>query len=152
MVCHGGAAEAGPGDFCHSVHDARTGRQHFKEDTAVLCVSHLGKRPSQTAEIVLEGNPTTGFDWHWVVDGEGQMDIEREYEVDWQPSFEDDIMPPGTGGHSRFKLQGVAPGEVTITFTYRRAWEEKAPLYTLVYRVRVDEELNVSILGSSFDW
>ena len=107
---------------------------------------------SCTPVLVLKGNPTTGFDWHCEVDCEGIVAIESEYMVDWQPSFDGDIMPAGTGGHSRFTLRGVAPGEVNITFTYRRAWEEKAPLYTLVYRVRVDEELNVLILGSSFDW
>lgn len=110
------------------------------------------KKTSQTAEIVLKGNPTTGFDWHCEADCEGFVDIEREYLVDWQPSFEEDIMPSGTGGHSRFTLQGVASGEVTITFTYRRPWENQTPPYTLVYRVCVDEELNVTILSSSFDW
>ena len=102
--------------------------------------------------LILEGNRTTGFDWSWAVDQDNIVGISCAYAVNWQPESDNDIMPAGTGGHSRITLTGIAPGEATITFAYRRAWEEKEPLYTLVYRVRVDEALNVTILGSSFDW
>jgi len=106
----------------------------------------------QMAVIMLECNRTTGFDWSWEVDHEGIAGVVCEYAVNWQPATEGDIMPPGTGGCSKITLTGIAPGETTITFSYRRPWEEKEPLYILCYRVRVDEDLNVTILGSSFVW
>ena len=106
----------------------------------------------QMPVIMLKCNRTTGFDWSWEVDHEDIVEILCEYAVNWQPASEGDIMPPGTGGCSKIALAGIAPGETTITFSYRRPWEEKEPLYTLCYRVRVDEDLNVTILGSSFDW
>lgn len=58
----------------------------------------------------------------------------------------------GGGGEYRFALTGLQEGTATITFTYARAWEDKAPLYTLTYQVRVDADMNVAILGCSFDW
>ena len=111
-----------------------------------------GKKPPQTAVIVLKGNRTTGFDWSWEIDKENMVAVDCDYVVNWQPENEGDIMPPGVGGCCNITLTGLAPGTATITFTYRRPWEEKEPLYTLVYRVSVDEKLNVTILGSSFDW
>ena len=100
----------------------------------------------------LECNRTTGFDWSWEIDRENVIEIACDYVVNWHPEYEGDIMPPGVGGCCNITLTGLAPGTATITFTYRRPWEEKEPLYTLVYRVSVDEKLNVTILGSSFDW
>ena len=102
--------------------------------------------------LVLEGNRTTGYDWYWEADCDDIVGITGEYTVSWQPENDEAIMPTGVGGQSKFTLHGLAAGNATITFTYRRAWEEKAPLYTLVYHVRVDEVLNVTILSSSFDW
>ena len=123
---------------------------------AMLCVSPVvlaedGAGPVAPV-LVLEGNRTTGFDWSWEVDCEDIVSVACEYAVDWQPASDEDMIPSGAGGRSRITLTGLTSGEATITFTYRRPWEDAAPLYTLVYQVRVDEELNVAILGSSFDW
>lgn len=102
--------------------------------------------------IMLEGNRTTGFDWSWEIDREYVVAVDCDYVVNWQPENGGDIMPPGVGGCCNITLTGLAPGTATITFTYRRPWEEKEPLYTLVYRVSVDEKLNVTILSSTFAW
>ena len=123
---------------------------------AVLCMGTVAMAEDGAEPIapvlMLEGNRTTGFDWYWAVDSEDVVGIACEYVTSWQPENDEDIMPPGTGGYSRITLAGITPGEATITFTYRRPWEEKEPLYTLVYCVRVDEDLNVTILSSRFDW
>ncbi len=102
--------------------------------------------------LMLEGNRTTGFDWSWEIDRENVVAVASDYVVNWQPENEGDIMPPGVGGCCNITLTGLASGTATITFTYRRPWEEKEPLYTLVYRVSVDEKLNVTILSSAFVW
>jgi predicted secreted protein len=102
--------------------------------------------------LMLECNRTTGFDWSWEIDRENVVDVACEYVVNWHPESEEDIMPPGVGGCCNITLTGLAPGAATITFTYRRPWEEKEPLYTLVYRVSVNEQLNVTILSSAFVW
>ena len=102
--------------------------------------------------IMLTGNPSTGYSWSWDIDEADVVDVGVEYAIDWQFRREDEPMPPGMGGRYQFTLTGLNPGEASITFVYERPWEAEAPLYVLVYRVCVDEELNVTILGSSFDW
>ena len=102
--------------------------------------------------IMLTGNPSTGYSWSWDIDEADVVDVGVEYATDWKFRQEDEPMPPGMGGRYLFTLTGLNPGEASITFVYERPWETEAPLYVLVYRVCVDEELNVTILGSSFDW
>lgn len=109
--------------------------------------------PIWQSDIVLKGNQSTGYSWQCVAaNGEAFVLVVSQYRLDWQPDGEDDIPPPGTAGSYFFALKGVSAGEETITFTYKRIWEEVEPLYTLIYHVRVDEDLNVTILSSSFDW
>ena len=109
--------------------------------------------PVMQPDIVLKGNQSTGYSWQWeTASGDALLRVLSKYELDWQPEGEPNIPPPGAGGWYYFSLVGVAPGEKSIIFTYKRIWEEKEPLYTLVYHVRVDEDLNVTILSSSFDW
>ena len=102
--------------------------------------------------LVMESNPSTGFDWDWEIDNEAVVSVSTAYVSDMYYDVPDMMPPIGGGGRTRIQLTGLTPGEATITFTYKRSWEEDAPLYTLFYHVRVDEELNVMILGSSFDW
>lgn len=101
--------------------------------------------------LVLEGNPTTGYDWLWESDHEGVVTVSMAYVADMYYDVPDMVPPVGGGGRYRVVLTGLCPGEATITFVYKRAWEEGS-LYTLVYRIRVDDDLNVAILSSSFDW
>lgn len=99
-------------------------------------------------EVILAGNPTTGYSWTWTTDAdEAIVAVEGGY----VPAEAAEGMV-GVGGQYCFVLQGVAAGETVITFAYARPWENQAPLYTIVYHVRVDENLNVTILSSSFDW
>lgn len=119
---------------------------------AANIISVMAKEASLSPVLVLESNRTTGYDWNWTIDNEAVVSIARENVADASYQVEDTVPPVGGGDKARITLVGLTPGEATITFAYRRAWEEKAPLYTLVYRVSVDEMLNVTILSSSFDW
>lgn len=101
--------------------------------------------------LVLDSNPSTGFDWSWVIDNEAVVSVSKTYVSDQYYDVPDVMPPVGGCGKDRIVLSGLKPGDAVVTFTYKRPWEENA-LYTLVYRVRVDEELNVTVLGSSFDW
>ena len=104
-------------------------------------------------DVVLTGNQSTGYSWQCAAaNGEAIVKVVSQYRLDWQQDGEANFPPPGTGGRYYFSLNGVSAGEETLTFTYKRIWEDVEPLYTLVYHVRVDEALNVTILSSSFDW
>ena len=95
--------------------------------------------------VMLKGNPTTGYAWQAVVEAAEVLSVSVEYSAENTGLI-------GSGGQYEVRFMGLMPGEATITMTYARPWENQTPLYTLVYRVCVDEELNVTILSSSFDW
>lgn len=101
--------------------------------------------------LVLTGNPTTGYDWLWESDHEGVVMVSTAYVSDMYYDMPGIVPPVGGGGRYRVVLTGLCPGEATLTFSYKRAWEEES-LYTLVYHIRVDDDLNVTILSSRFDW
>ena len=92
-------------------------------------------------EIKLEGNLTTGYSWEYTMEPEGIIkEIDNQYNDE---SEEERIV--GEGGEFVFTFQSVKPGETTLTFEYRRPWEEEEPLETKTFIATVDEELNLSI-------
>lgn len=105
------------------------------------------------AQIVLKENLSTGYSWQWRIESAGGLvEVESRYVLDADPADDRDPLPPGTGGRREIVLIGREPGEAVITFTYQRAWEEKAPLYTLVYTVCAEEDGTVTILRCDFAW
>ena len=101
--------------------------------------------------LVLRSGPSTGYDWSWKSDNENVLAVNKKFVADRVSSVQAVVPMVGGGGRDLMTLSGLNAGETTVTFTYKRSWEENA-LYTLVYHVRVDEDLNVIILSSSFDW
>lgn len=109
------------------------------------------EKPLQRAEIILKGNPTTGYTWDWqAVSGSGHVDIACEV----VSAKMNDAALVGSPVRFTYVVTGVQPGDVEICFTYARPWEHDPvmALYNLYYDVRVDDDLNVTILGSRFDW
>ena len=124
-----------------------------KEGHVAAGIISLDNGEGPTAPVlVMESNPGTGYDWSWEIDDEAVAAVSTEYVPDMYYDVPDMMPPIGGGGRTRIQLTGLTHGEATITFSYKRVWEEKEPLYTLVYRISVDEDLNVTILSSSFDW
>ena len=78
-----------------------------------------------TYEVVLDANPTTGY--QWVVDfDENYLElVDRHFKVD------SDLGPPapGRGGTETFVFRAVAKGSTQVQFTYLRPWEGE-PLET----------------------
>ncbi|MBQ3157332.1 MAG: protease inhibitor I42 family protein [Clostridia bacterium] len=108
------------------------------------------KKPSQTAEIVLKGNPTTGYSWDWQgLSGDSCIKVSCE-----TAEVNDDRELVGAPVKYTYVLEGTQPGYVEICFTYARPWahDPTMALYNLYYDIHVDEELNVSILNTRFDW
>ena len=123
-----------------------------KEGYVAAGIIALDNGEGPTAPVlVMESNPSTGFDWDWEIDNEAVVSVSTVYVSDMYYDVPDMMPPVGGGGKDRVVLSGLNPGDAVVTFTYKRPWEENA-LYALVYHVCVDEDLNVTILGSSFDW
>jgi predicted secreted protein len=88
----------------------------------------------QMLDVVLEGNPTTGY--QWMVDS-----IDREVlreTGDW--TFEPDSDADGAGGLVKQRFRAFAPGETELYLAYRQSWEEDTPpLETFTVQVSVVE-------------
>ena len=95
----------------------------------------------KTAVIQLDGNPTTGYSWEYTMKPEGIIqEVDNQYKSDTENQ---DIV--GQGGEFTFTFSGVKAGETTLTFEYRRSWEEEEPLETKTFTATVDEALNITI-------
>lgn len=115
----------------------------------IISVASSGAQASPA--LVFDSSPSTGYEWTWKIDNENVLAVSKKYVADRYYSVQDVAPMIGGGGKDIMILSGLKAGETTVTFTYKRSWEENA-LYTLIYCVRVDEDLNVTILSSRFDW
>ncbi|WP_349311341.1 protease inhibitor I42 family protein [Brevundimonas subvibrioides] len=93
-------------------------------------------RVGQTMTVALGSNSTTGYQWQ-------VSDVEGGVLVPGTP-FGEEIVEPhapgmvGVGGTTHWHYLAARPGAVTLTFTYRRAWErDTPPAQTERYRVVV---------------
>lgn len=108
------------------------------------------EKAPQTAEIILKGNPSTGYGWDWQgLSGDSCIKVSCE-----TAEVNDDPALVGEPVKYIYVIEGAQPGYMEICFTYARPWEHDPTmaLYNLYYDIHVDEELNVSILNTRFDW
>lgn len=99
--------------------------------------------PNQTAILLLE-NPTTGFTWACKASAEGVLQSDGDYYVPAEEPKEGETQV-GAGGYHMWLFTGIAEGDVTLTFTYARSWEEGVtPEATVTYAIHVDKALNVT--------
>jgi inhibitor of cysteine peptidase len=93
-------------------------------------------RVGQSLAIGLPSNATTGYQWQ--VSG-----VEGSVLTPGTPFGEEvtDAHQPGlvgVGGVTHWRLTAARPGSVTLTFTYRRAWERDIPpAETATYKIVV---------------
>jgi inhibitor of cysteine peptidase len=78
-------------------------------------------RPGQTLEVLLKGNPTTGYSWE--VASLNTSILQQLGE----PEFTPDSHLPGSGGIFKFQFLAQAVGETVIIFIYHRSWEQDVP-------------------------
>lgn len=93
----------------------------------------------ETFEVGLEGAPTTGFVWEVDIPSEARRMIEP-LGSDWTLAGSEVDAPGrpkvGAPATQRFRFAALAPGEVTLTFRYRRSWETKeSDRRTVVVRI-----------------
>jgi inhibitor of cysteine peptidase len=72
-------------------------------------------------DIVLEGNPTTGY--QWAADSADPAVVESLSEPEFQPSG----AALGAGGKYVFRFRAVAPGRVQLRLRYFRSFEPDNP-------------------------
>jgi inhibitor of cysteine peptidase len=88
----------------------------------------------QEFTIALQSNPTTGYDWHPVVDEQYLTLVKKDYKQN------DHTGKPlvGSGGTDYFVYKALKAGETNITFTYYRSWEKPvAENQQQVFNIRI---------------
>jgi inhibitor of cysteine peptidase len=86
-------------------------------------------------QVVLKGNPTTGYSWHFEVSGDGVLALVSECYSD---SSQNVLV--GGGGRYIWNFKALKAGEAAITFKYYRAWEGESSATaenTVIFRVLV---------------
>nr|6CJZ_A Chain A, Amoebiasin-1 [Entamoeba histolytica] len=84
----------------------------------------------ENKEIILHGNPTTGYSW--VVDSSEGLSNTVEYVADQHaPGIS------GSGGKYHIKITGTQTGEGKIVLVYRRPWAPNANDRTFTLKVNV---------------
>ena len=82
-------------------------------------------------EICLPENPTTGFRWRLVSNGEPVCILQNDF-------FEPSDRTPGRGGRHYWRFQAAQVGVVNIDLVYQRSFEqEETPARKFTLRVRI---------------
>lgn len=78
-------------------------------------------RAGDKLSIVLDGNPTTGYQWE---QDAGDLAILKPA---GEPTFNADSSALGSGGKVTVPFQAAAPGQTTLKLIYHRAFEKSVP-------------------------
>jgi inhibitor of cysteine peptidase len=85
-------------------------------------------------EVVLKGNPTTGYGWRTVLADEDAGILQQMGE----PAYVPDSGLIGAGGTYTFVFKALKAGEALLTLVYERPWESVPPLETFAVTVQVE--------------
>lgn len=106
----------------------------------LLLVVGCKKEDKTTLVVELEGNPTTGYQWAVLENTNNEIvDIKDEYVAD-----EHEEGMAGVGGKYKFTIKALKAGTTTITFAYKRVWEETEEDKKVTYIIEVNEDLSIS--------
>lgn len=90
----------------------------------------LELKTGDEVELVLPGNPTTGYEWVVI---EAPSNLQQVNETEFVA--ESDLI--GAGGDFHFRFRATAPGTAQLILTYERPFEEVEPLDAFEIEVTV---------------
>ena len=94
--------------------------------------------------IVLDGNPTTGYQWM-------TENIDEAFIKFLSSKYEPSSNTPGSGGRYVWTFRAVAQGKSNITMKYLRPWEKDIePIKKQVFSININEPTNPSVLRLNF--
>ena len=97
--------------------------------------------PNQV-DLYFPSNPTTGYDWEATAEDPDLVEIRDQFF-----EYKNELNLAGVGGTHWFHLAGVKPGTTSVTFRYLRSWDPDSKISETLYRITIDEQLNVWIWG-----
>ncbi len=93
-------------------------------------------------DLYFPTNPTTGYDWEAEAEDPDIVEIKDQF---FEYKHDDGLV--GVGGTHWFHVSGLKPGVTSVAFRYLRAWDPDSKISETVYRLTVDEQMNVMIWG-----
>lgn len=103
------------------------------EGTVIDQPGPVSLKVGETVTIVLDANPTTGYQWEPAV--EPDASVVRIVSDNYEAPASDAM---GAGGTQRLVIEGVAAGTTELELKYIRPWEpDAAPAETASYQVTV---------------
>ena len=94
--------------------------------------------------IVLDGNPTTGYQWM-------TENIDEAFIKFLSSKYEPSSNTPGSGGRYVWTFRAVSQGKSNITMKYLRPWEKDIePIKKQVFSININEPTNPSVLRLNF--
>lgn len=124
------------------------------EDEELLRSERYGELPDgmhvqlDPPQIALYSNLSAGYDWEWEVlhDGEEEnLRVISDYVSDFTPSYEGELVPPGSGGRYILTFEGLREGASMLCLTLRNhITGESEDVYVLL---EVDAQGNVKVVS-----
>jgi len=106
------------------------------DNTMNLTVKETGK----TAQIKLESNPSTGYQWSYI--GMQKSVLVEDSKIYVTAAEQEGKI--GSGGTDIWIFRGLQEGPVILEFKYRYPWTGPA-IKTKFFKLTVDKELNVDV-------
>ena len=85
-----------------------------------------------TLDVVLEGNPSTGYTWEIEETENPKLTLMGE------PQFEAGAQIPGAGGEFTFRFEVAESGTGNLRLIYHRTWETEPPARTFEVTIEID--------------
>jgi inhibitor of cysteine peptidase len=85
---------------------------------------------SKNFSVVLDSNPTTGYQWDAKFDESFIKLVSSNYMPN--PQTRNNV---GAGGTQNFEFSALKSGETEMTFYYARSWEKDNPAETKIFKV-----------------
>lgn len=133
----------------HRIREGLAGHMRFRRIAILLLTALLVLTTGAWAEsdsepngidLYLPSDPEVG-NWEYTVENEDLIDVQWEFFPDIH-----ELGLIGTDGADWFHVEGLEPGTTTVRFLYVNSFTQLTDL-TLVYRLTVDDELNVMVWG-----
>lgn len=93
-------------------------------------------KPGDTIEVVIAGNPTTGYDWNVVLDDASAALVRQVGDPMYAADSNDENLVGG-GGTYTFTFEALKSGEASLDLAYARAWEDVDPIQTFSVTVTI---------------
>ena len=120
---------------------------HVAADASVSLTATKGipeRYMPDKAVVWLVENPTTGYQWAYQASAEGILTLVKDEFLMPEQAAEGEALVGAPGTHY-WVFQGAAEGDVTLTFSYARSFEEGVkPEATITYTYHVDSAMQIT--------